>query len=145
MSWLAPCMVVTAVGVWMCECLAILWSGLSDHWLEKLCINAAVQIICLTVYRSLQMMMKSLYCGGTEGVSLSYADAMKVIIWAWPASLEEVLWNPSVPKHDPGQQRQDLPDCQGQWTMTPPLYHSRAVAKNTFVESKSRLRTQLKS
>ena len=109
---------------------------------------------CSTVHRSLQMMMKSLYCGGTEGVSLSYTDAMKVMIWALPClllgvflptvrhswsiiwiffvcisaascgkllsneSAEEVLWNPSVPKHDPGQQRQDLPDCQGQWTVT---------------------------
>uniref|UniRef100_A0A8C4YXL2 Ankyrin repeat and BTB/POZ domain-containing protein 2-like n=1 Tax=Gadus morhua TaxID=8049 RepID=A0A8C4YXL2_GADMO len=40
----------------------------------------AVQIICLTVLLcTLQMMMKSLYCGGTEGVSLSYQDAMKLL------------------------------------------------------------------
>ncbi|CAL8245388.1 unnamed protein product [Lota lota] len=30
-------------------------------------------------YAVFQMMMKSLYCGGTEGVSLSYADAMKLL------------------------------------------------------------------
>ncbi|XP_059928168.1 ankyrin repeat and BTB/POZ domain-containing protein 2-like [Gadus macrocephalus] len=30
-------------------------------------------------YAVFQMMMKSLYCGGTEGVSLSYQDAMKLL------------------------------------------------------------------
>ncbi|XP_071779263.1 ankyrin repeat and BTB/POZ domain-containing protein 2-like isoform X1 [Centroberyx gerrardi] len=30
-------------------------------------------------YSTFQMMMKSLYCGGTEGVSVSYSDAMKLL------------------------------------------------------------------
>ncbi|KAM4603130.1 ankyrin repeat and BTB/POZ domain-containing protein 2-like isoform 2-T2 [Polymixia lowei] len=30
-------------------------------------------------YRTFQMMMKSLYCGGTEGVSVSYSDAMELL------------------------------------------------------------------
>lgn len=35
--------------------------------------------VCSTIMCfSLQMMMKSLYCGGTEGITVSYADAMKV-------------------------------------------------------------------